>query len=404
VAPQAQIGAARAAPRTDAPDAEHEPVPRSSLADARHRRAGHAFRRAGWAPIPIDELEPRHLAAWRELAGRAAEPNPFFEPEFLLPAARHLGGSQPRLLVVRGPDGEWLAAMPVAPTLRLGRTRLPVLHAWRSVHAALGTPLVARDAVEPATRHLLERAFRVGRVGVVMLPWMGDGGPVATGLLAALADRGGRPALRRSFERAVMRRSTLAGGVEALLGGHHRRDLGRLGRRLGEQLGAPLEARDEGDRAGAVDRFLAVEASGWKGQRGTAFAASRAHDAFFRELCDGFRAVGRLQMVTLGTPERTVSLKCNLLAGDAVFFFKIAFDESFLHFRPGLQLEVRMLELFRDRMDQSWMDSCAAPRSPLFEHLWPERREIGSYVLAANRSIAWAAEHGAALLEHGSRS
>ena len=82
-----------------------------------------------------------------------------------------------------------------------------------------------------------------------------------------------------------------------------------------------------------------------------------------------------------------MSYKCNLLAGDAVFCFKIAHDESFDHYRPGVQLELEMLRRFRDEMSETWMDSCTASDSKLFEHLWPERRLIGTYTLTANRTV-----------------
>ena len=34
-------------------------------------------------------------------------------------------------------------------------------------------------------------------------------------------------------------------------------------------------------------------------------------------------------------------MKCNVLSGDAVFCFKIAHDETFARFSPGVQLELR---------------------------------------------------------------
>jgi CelD/BcsL family acetyltransferase involved in cellulose biosynthesis len=359
---------------------------------------GQRSRRASNRPertILLGELEPRHVAAWRELAREAAEPNPFFEPDCVLPAARHFGPRGAALLVVEDRGGEWLACLP-ATRLQRGGARLPALSAWRHVHAPLATPLVARSAVESAAERLLDLALRTSRSGVVALPWLGDEGPVSAALLAALEQRGGRVALHRSFERAVMRRPTLDEGVEPLLGRGHRRDLDRLGRRLAEQLAGPLEVRDESARAAAVDGFLAVEASGWKGQQGTALA-SAGHGAFFRELCDGFRARGRLQLLSLGTAERTVSYKCNLLAGDAVFCFKIAFDAACARYRPGLQLELRMLHVFRDEMEHAWMDSCAAPDSPLFEHLWPERRRIASYAFVDGGALGRLIEGGVSL-------
>lgn len=348
--------------------------------------------------LPINELEPRDLAAWRELAARAAEPNPFFEPECVLPAARHLGESHVGLLVVENRDREWLACMPVIPRLRRWHARLPVLTAWRNLYAFLGTPLVARDAVELGTERLLAQALDASRFGVVALPWLGDDGPVVTGLRSALEASGARPALHRSFERAVMRRTTLAEGVDAVLAPHQRRDLDRLARRLAEKLEAPLELRDENGRASAVEEFMALEASGWKGEQGTALRSRPAHAEYFRELCDGFRAAGRLQLLALGGGEQTVSYKCNLLAGDAVFCFKIAHDESFAHYRPGVQLELRMLKLFRDQMSETWIDSCADANNTLLEHFWRERRAIGSYVITGAGPVGWAFNHGSSAL------
>jgi CelD/BcsL family acetyltransferase involved in cellulose biosynthesis len=346
--------------------------------------------------LPIDDLKPRDLAAWRDLAARAAEPNPFFEPECVLPAARHLGGSQVALVVVTDSDRDWLACMPVIPRVRRWHMRLPVLSAWRHLYGCLGTPLVTRTGVEVATERLLAQAFRASSFGLVAFPWIGDDGPVLAGLRSAMEARGSEPAMHHRYERAVMRRTTLADGLDATISSRHRRDLRRLARRLTEELDAPLELREESERAAAVEDFMALEASGWKGEAGTALRSVSAHAAYFRELCDGFRAVGRLQLLALGTAEQTVSYKCNLLGGDAVFCFKIAHDESFAHYRPGLQLEVRMLEHFRDRMSETWMDSCSYPDSELFEHFWPEHRPIASYLVAADRAVSRTIVHGVA--------
>jgi CelD/BcsL family acetyltransferase involved in cellulose biosynthesis len=348
--------------------------------------------------IPLNDLEPRHLTAWKELAELAAEPNPFFEPECVLPAARNLGESDVGLLVVENGDRDWLACMPVSSRLSLRYGRVPALTAWRHIYAFLGTPLVAQSELEVATQRLLEQALRASRHGVVTFPWLGDDGPVVTGLLAALEASGRRPALHRSFDRAVMRRATLTDGVDVLIASRHRRDLCRLRRRLAEELGGPLEVRDESERAAAVEGFLELEASGWKREHGTALRSRPAHAKFFRELCETFRADGRLQLLAFGSADRTVSYKCNLLAGDAVFCFKIAFDEAFRHYRPGLQLELRMLELFRDQMSQSWMDSCADPDSALFKRIWPEHRPIGSYIFTASRTVCWTIDHSVARL------
>ncbi|MFT4098825.1 MAG: GNAT family N-acetyltransferase, partial [Rhodoblastus sp.] len=60
-----------------------------------------------------------HRAEWARLAAHAAEPNPFFEPDFILPAARQLVASRrPSVLVARKRiDGRMrmIGALPLAP-------------------------------------------------------------------------------------------------------------------------------------------------------------------------------------------------------------------------------------------------------------------------------------------------
>ena len=68
----------------------------------------------------FEDLTPADLAAWRALAAEAAEPNPFFEPEALLPAARYLRRHPVELLIVQDTDG-WIAAVPVERRIRYGK-------------------------------------------------------------------------------------------------------------------------------------------------------------------------------------------------------------------------------------------------------------------------------------------
>ena len=57
--------------------------------------------------ISLDEVTPAQVAAWKDLAGRAAEPNPFFEADFVLAANAALGAGA--LLLVSEEDGRWTA-------------------------------------------------------------------------------------------------------------------------------------------------------------------------------------------------------------------------------------------------------------------------------------------------------
>ena len=51
--------------------------------------------------LTLDGLDPGDESAWRRLVDRSIDVNPFFEPDFVLPAARHLGARSSGLLVSR---------------------------------------------------------------------------------------------------------------------------------------------------------------------------------------------------------------------------------------------------------------------------------------------------------------
>ena len=132
---------------------------------------------------------------------------------------------------------------------------------------------------------------------------------------------------------------------------------------------------------GAVDTFLELEKSGWKGRSATAMGSAPEHEAFFRTLCHTFAEESRLQMLALSVDDQTVAMKCNLIAGGGAFCFKIAHDERLGGFSPGVQLERENVRVFHERSEQ-WQDSCADPDNDMINRLWPDRRRLSSTVYA----------------------
>jgi CelD/BcsL family acetyltransferase involved in cellulose biosynthesis len=346
--------------------------------------------------LPIADVKERDVDAWRELARRAVEPNPFFEPEFVLPAAARLDDGPVALLVVARAGGEWMACMPVVTTARWKRLPVAAIAAWRHLYCFLGTPLLAPEALEQTIDLMLRRGLDGGgRARMLTFEWVRGDGPVAAAL-EAVVRRLPRPALQvAGFERASLERRPESDYLEQTLRPHHRRELRRLGRRLAEEMGEPLELRDRSHDRDGVEAFLALEAAGWKGRRETAFASRSSHAELFRELCDSFRAAGRLQLLALMAGDRPAALKCNLIAGDEVFCFKIAYDESLSRFSPGVQLEERMVQVFHEQMPETRvLDSCASPDNDMINRLWPDRRPLVSYAVPAAGAAGWASARG----------
>lgn len=320
------------------------------------------------AVIPIAELDGGALERWRALAAAASEPNPFFEPDFVLAGAEHLDDAAQALVVVEA-GGEWLAAMPVAE----GRWRRAVAatRAWRGLYGFLATPLVAaghEDALATLLRSAAEAAG--GRALVI------EG---TTAITHGLPEAGDHPLADRSeYERALLRRRADGGYLDHVKP-HHAREFKRQRRRLAEAGGGDVVAVDRTGDERAIEDFLALERSGWKGRADTALASAEGDARFFAEVCNAFRAAGRLQLLELRAGERRVAMKCNLLAAPGSFAFKIAFDEEFARFSPGIQLELENIEFFA-RGELEWMDSCADPDNAMINRLWPDRRALQTLV------------------------
>jgi len=112
------------------------------------------LRKPGQRAITIrpQELSAGDIRRWASLASASIEPNPFFEPAFVLAAAEHLGDRDLSLLVVESAD-RWTACLPVR---RLRLAGVPVaLRSWCHAYCFLGTPLLDADAPEAAARGAL---------------------------------------------------------------------------------------------------------------------------------------------------------------------------------------------------------------------------------------------------------
>jgi len=97
---------------------------------------------------------------------------------------------------------------------------------------------------------------------------------------------------------------------------------------------------------------------------------------------------GRLMMMGLRLDGRPIAVKYNLLANEGSFAFKIAYDESFARYSPGVLLELDNVEKLHERKDIQWMDSCAAPERFMINHLWPDRREMQTLFFATGTLLA----------------
>jgi CelD/BcsL family acetyltransferase involved in cellulose biosynthesis len=332
------------------------------------------------AILALDGLSRQDIERWRELAADAAEPNPFIEPEYVLPAAELIGGRRLALLVVQARD-EWSACMPIHRPRRWHRVPEACVASWHHKYCFLGTPLVRPDREESAVASLARELMRQP-AAFVGLDSLADEGAVRDALRTAIEDGGGEEVQVNGYERAMLRRRESADDYVTLKA-KSRSELGRKRRRLQDEVGAALQLVDRADDSEAVDTFLELEASGWKGQGGTAIASLEQDAEFFRTICRSFQEQGRLHLLSLQANDQPVAMACNLRAGDGVFCFKIAFDERWWRSSPGAQLVLDHVQWFHRDAGAAWMDSCVQPDNKLVNRLWPDRRRIVTLALPA---------------------
>jgi CelD/BcsL family acetyltransferase involved in cellulose biosynthesis len=322
-------------------------------------------------------LSAQDVGRWNELARSTGTPNPFYEPAFVLPAVEHFGETELELLVAIDGAGEWVGLMPVERRRRWGRLVGAALTGWEHPHCFLQSPLLARDSADGAAEAMLLEARR--QAGLIAFDRLPADGPVASALASACDALAVKPIVWKRFERAALERRPDDDYVSSTLCGKHFRDLRRKGRKLESEHGKVAFVDRAGDPR-AADDLLALEGAGWKGDGGTALAGGPGA-AFFREICGAFAEADRLQMLAMQAGDRTVAMQSALIAGDCLFCFKIAYDESSGRFSPGTQLIAETASEFHRRPELEWVDSCSRPGSESIERLWPDRREMATVLV-----------------------
>lgn len=340
------------------------------------------------APAP-DTSGPGERARWQALAQEAAEANAFYAPDMLGAAIDHLAAGQD-VHLIEARDGEaTIGLFPVVRRTRHGRLPIGCVSNWMHDHCFFGAPIIHRGKEIAAWRGFLAQLDAAPWAGRFLhLEGLDAAGANAAALEALCVEqRRGRLEIHR-YDRAMLRSDLSADAYwDTHVRSKKRKELRRLQKRLAE-LGAVetrlLSQRD--DLGPWCDDFLALEASGWKGQEGTALSCKPADAAFFRAACAAAFDAGRLHMLRIDLDDQAIAMLVNFRHGDGAFSFKIAFDEALGRFSPGVLIEIANLHAVQDDPTIGWMDSCAAPDHPMIDSLWAERRTIVQYRIALHGS------------------
>ncbi len=366
--------------------------------------AGAGANKSGLSVMVVENLaalEP-YVSAWEDLADAAIEPNVFYEPWMLLPAVRAFGkGRRALFTLILAPN----PARPLGPPLLVGLFPLE----QQSHYQGLGRKLPFKTLRLLGHKYcfLCTPLIRAGygrEVIAAFFGWLAAGdhgcslmefgfiageGPFYN-LLIDYFDRNAKLNYVTSrFMRALLRpASDVETYMRTTFHGQQRHELRRHERRLSEAGRVEYLSLKPGDDVAAwIEEFLRIEAISWKGMGGRALICDETErDYFIGVAKEAFRR-GQLMMLALHVDDRPIAHKLNFLSGPGSFAFKIAFDEEYARYSPGVLLEWEYIRRLHAQSKVKWMDSCADPSHPMFDRMLADRRTIQDVVVGAGRSL-----------------
>lgn len=352
---------------------------RASSTDAKERAPASSA-----ALMPLAAVS---TAQWRTLSERAAEPNGYYLAEWEMAVNASARGRVGAAALGAWRDGQRLIGLvPVISMWRAYRIPLPALVS-ADPYGTLCTPLLDSDMAEEAVTSLLQQARQAGAHALIFRATSLEG--AAMKAFSEVLHRSGlRPQVLQSHVRACLDASSDAEAVlRDALGAKKLKELRRQRNRLAEHGAIEFEvARTPAETATALETFLKLEASGWKGQRGTALGQDEGDAAFIRRAVAGLAATGQCEIVSLRAGETPIAAAVVLRHRHRAFYFKLGVDERFAKFSPGVQLTLDLTRHLCADPDILTVDSTASPDHPMINPIWRGRLAIGDVLIPLRRN------------------
>jgi CelD/BcsL family acetyltransferase involved in cellulose biosynthesis len=343
---------------------------------------------------PIKDLKTQVLdsnellalgAEWEELVDHALEENAYYCRHYCEALLAHIEKRPVRAIAVW--KGTRLIALLPFITERSHWAGIVAINiGWTTPYTTSSIPLIDRRNVEEAVDALLTAmGDRATGSDIWILPNQTLEGSANSALGKGMGERGVRSQAFDSFDRAVLeRRGTFDDHMKEHLSKKRRKDLRRNRKRLDELGEVAWGVHTKGPALnGAVDAFLRIEASGWKGNRGTALDCQETTRAFAKQAFgdQGRGAITRADVLSLDG--QAIAINLTLMAGRTGFTIKCAFDETFKAQSAGLLLEEEMI---RNVLEGDWTDrlDSATAAGHLITSFWNDTVVVGDLLIDAN--------------------
>jgi len=318
---------------------------------------------------------------WSLLAGRAIEPNVFLDPAFLLPFCKASGLNHTAVMIwSKGPSRQLLGFFPITIVRNHSSLPFPVLSIWAHSEALLGTPLVDRQNPERVINAFLDHVSGSAKLPkIIVLRHTPEMGLFMSSFARVLSKRGDRLAMYGRHERAYLApMGSRASYLEFAIKAKRRHELQRLRRRLQDTGCVEVSTTKDAPMIGsALDDYLTLEASGWKGRAGTAIAPRRNLRGFVEASVASLAAKGTIRIDRLLVNSRAIAAAITLQSQDKAWYWKMSYDEAYGRFSPGTLLTLELTKLLLLDSTILSVDSSTKPDHPTLDHMWREHLAVG---------------------------
>lgn len=320
----------------------------------------------------LSTLQP----AWDDLCAKAIESNVYYAPRYARALIANVNRDTSLQFAAVWQGDTLVALLPFTRSKIETPWLATAARAWQTDYTFSCTPLLDRSCSAEAAMALVALLGTIND-GEWIVPTVNRQGPACRALIEAL-EHDDRPCrVTNTFQRAVLDCvGSFDEHIQSHLSSKRRRDLARSRRRL-ETIGTvahEIHRSGEGlDRA--IEAFLTIEASGWKGERGTALACRATTRQFALDAFTGDpeNSICRADVLTLdGAP---IAVGLIVFSGNTGFAVKGAYNESYRSHSVGLLLEIEVLRSFLTDRWASRLDG-ATNGAHVIDSLWPGKVEV----------------------------
>ena len=332
------------------------------------------------------------IPSWERLLDVAIAPNPFFAPNFLLPAMQHLGETGVSLLVIESSQrnksntGSVLCGLFPIVRKKLYGIPLPTLEIWKHEQCYDCTPLIRADCKKDVWDFILKFISEDLKTSLFSMNTVSGEGEFLNLLTENGFDNGRTVFQRDAFTRACFKpledeETFLMTNVAKSTRKGTARTRRKLEKRGVLETDFLYEYTPE-----IVQQFLELEASGWKGEGGTALKSQTETQLFLDGMLRRSMPQGNATVVRISLDARPIAMLVVLQQGRKAAQFKIAFDEQLKEYSPGTMVEFdEVSRMFADEIEFS--DSCADPKHSMINRVWSDRVRFQSLVIASNKVL-----------------